>query len=143
VQRRPGRSRRAPRLSIAHIELRWRGSSGFGQTSARGPSSQGERVGTPDALAVDTIQAKGTKDMTTQQIEFVDVTSELHTVTGGGKLGTLWKGAKAVYETARPILKETAEVVKDLGVIGGVGYGAKRVWDEVTGRPPAQPQPGK
>jgi hypothetical protein len=82
--------------------------------------------------------------MTTQQIEFVDVTSELHTVTGGGKLGTLWKGAKAVYETARPILKETADVVKDLGVIGGVGYGAKRVWDEVTGKPPAPaPQPGK
>jgi hypothetical protein len=130
-------------MSIAHIELRRRGGSGFGQMPARGPSSQRERVGTPDALAVDTIQAKGTKDMTTQQIEFVDVTSELHNVTGGGKLGTLWKGAKAVYETARPILKETAEVVKDLGVIGGVGYGAKRVWDEVTGKPPAQPQPAK
>lgn len=84
--------------------------------------------------------------MSNQSIEFVDVTSELNHVTGGGKLGTLWKGAKAAYKTVRPIIKETADVVKDVGVIGGVGYGAKRVWDEVSGHgqqaPAAPAAPG-
>jgi hypothetical protein len=75
--------------------------------------------------------------MASQQIEFVEITSELHTVTGGGKLGTLWKGVKAAYEVGRPILKETADVVKDLGVIGGIGYGAKRAWDSISGNSPA------
>jgi hypothetical protein len=72
--------------------------------------------------------------------ELIDITSELHTVTGGGKLGTIWKGLKTAYEVGRPILKESAEVAKDVGVIGGVAYGAKKVWDTMTGHgQPAQP----
>ena len=71
--------------------------------------------------------------MNTQTIEFTDITSDLHNVTGGGKLGTIWKGVKAGYKAVRPVVKETADVVKDLGVIGGVGYGAKKAWDKVTG----------
>ena len=72
--------------------------------------------------------------------ELIDITSELHTVTGGSKLSTLWKGIKSAYEVGRPILKESAEVAKDVGVIGGVAYGAKKVWDQMTGHgQPTQP----
>lgn len=73
--------------------------------------------------------------------ELIDITSELHNVTGGGKLGTLWKGIKTAYDVGRPILKETADVVKDVGVIGGVGYGAKKLWDTVTGHGSSDPKP--
>jgi hypothetical protein len=76
-----------------------------------------------------------------QHDDFVDITAELQDVTGGGALGAIWKGAKATYNAVRPVLKETADVVKDLGVIGGVGYGAKKAWDWATGNnQPAQPQ---
>ncbi len=72
----------------------------------------------------------------------IDITSELHTVTGGGKWGAIWKGVKKAYEVGRPILKETADVVKDVGVIGGVGFGAKKLWDNVTGHDKPATQPG-
>jgi len=83
--------------------------------------------------------------MNTENHELIDITSDLHHVTGGGKLGTIWKGVKAAYQWGRPIVKETADVVKDLGVIGGVAYGARKAWDNITGHdqpanPPAQPQ---
>ena len=82
-------------------------------------------------------------EINTQHDEFVDITTELSDVTGGGALGAIWRGAKAAYNVGRPILKETADVVKDLGVIGGVGYGAKKAWDWATGnnqpQQPAQP----
>jgi hypothetical protein len=65
--------------------------------------------------------------------QFQDITSDLHNVTGGGKLGTLWKGAKATYNAVRPVIKEGAEVVKDLGIIGGAGYAIKKGYDYVTG----------
>ncbi len=71
--------------------------------------------------------------------QLIDITTELHTVTGGGKLGTLWKGVKKAYDVGRPILKESAAVAQDVGVIGGVGYGAKKVWDMVRGNEPAAP----
>ncbi|HEY6173342.1 MAG TPA: hypothetical protein VIX73_02820 [Kofleriaceae bacterium] len=75
--------------------------------------------------------------------ELIDITSELHTVTGGGKVGTILKGIKKAYDIGRPILKESAEVAKDVGVIGGVAYGAKKAWDTITGHgqpAPAAPQ---
>jgi hypothetical protein len=75
------------------------------------------------------------------QSNFVDITSELETVTGGAGRGeAIRNGIKRAYQAGRPILKETADVVKDLGVIGGVAYGAKRAWDYMRGNPqPAQP----
>jgi len=73
--------------------------------------------------------------------KFVDVTSELHNVTGGAGRGELIKnGLKAAYKGGRAALKETADVVKDLGVIGAAGYGAKKMWDSMSGggsQPPA------
>jgi hypothetical protein len=75
---------------------------------------------------------------------FVDVTSELDNVTGGaGRGSAILNGIRRGYQVARPILKETADVVKDVGVIGGVAYGAKRAWDTLTGgnNPPQRPQP--
>jgi hypothetical protein len=76
-----------------------------------------------------------------QHSEFVDITADLEHVTGGGALGAIWRGAKATYNAVRPVLKETADVVKDLGVIGGVGYGAKKAYDWATGNnQPQQPQ---
>lgn len=79
---------------------------------------------------------------------FIDVSSELHNVSGGGGRGTaIANGIRRAYNAARPVLRETAGVVKDLGVIGGVAYGARRAWDSLTGgdQPqqgqPAQPQP--
>jgi hypothetical protein len=76
--------------------------------------------------------------------QFVDVTSELENVSGGNGRGrAIVDGVRRGYQVARPILKETAEVVKDVGVIGGVAYGAKRAWDSMTGgnNPPQRPQP--
>jgi hypothetical protein len=65
--------------------------------------------------------------------QFQDITSDLEHVSSGGKLGTLWKGAKATYNAVRPVIKEGAEVVKDLGIIGGAGYAIKKGYDYVTG----------
>ena len=76
--------------------------------------------------------------------QFQDITSDLAHVTGGGKLGTLWKGAKATYNAVRPVIKEGAEVVKDLGIIGGAGYAVKKGYDYVTGggsKPAPSPSP--
>jgi hypothetical protein len=76
--------------------------------------------------------------------QFVDITEELEHVTGGaGRGSAIWNGIRRGYQVARPILKETADVVKDVGVIGGVAYGAKRAYDAMTGgnHPPARPQP--
>lgn len=72
---------------------------------------------------------------------FVDVTSELETVSGGNGRGrAIGTALKRGYQAVRPVLKETADVVKDLGVIGGVAYGAKRAWDYMTGNGQQQPQ---
>lgn len=76
-----------------------------------------------------------------QNEQLTDITTELHTVTGGGKLGTLWKGVKKAYDVGRPILKESADVAKDVGVLGGVGYGAKKLFDTMTGKEPAPTTP--
>ena len=69
--------------------------------------------------------------------------AHLDTVTGGGKLGAIWNGAKTAYNTIRPIVKESAEVAKDVGIIGGIGYGAKKMWDSVTGGGSQQKQPAQ
>ena len=67
----------------------------------------------------------------------IDITSELHHVHGGNRGRAIWNGIKKGYSAARPILKESAEVAKDVGVIGGVAYGAKKAWDTMTGNEPA------
>jgi hypothetical protein len=74
--------------------------------------------------------------------QFVDVTSELENVSGGdGRGRAIANGLRRGYQVVRPILKETSDVVKELGVIGGVAYGAKRAWDSLTGGgQPQQPQ---
>ena len=70
---------------------------------------------------------------------FNDITSELHHVHGGNRGRAIGNGIKRGYQAARPILKESADVAKDVGVIGGVAYGAKKAWDTVRGNEPAQP----
>ena len=73
---------------------------------------------------------------------FIDITSELHHVNGGNRARAAWNAVQRGYKAARPILKESAEVAKDVGVIGGVAYGAKKAWDTMRGNDqPAQPQP--
>ncbi len=76
-----------------------------------------------------------------QHEQFADITSELAHVTGGGTLGTLWKGAKAAYTAVRPVIKEGADLVKELGVIGAGGYAIKKGYDYVTGKDAAPAQP--
>lgn len=76
-------------------------------------------------------------------MECTEITSELHHVTGGAGRGkAIWNGAKHAYKVGRPILKESAEVAKDVGVIGGVAYGAKKAWDTLRGGG-EQPAPAK
>ena len=67
----------------------------------------------------------------------IDITSDLHTVHGGNRGRAIWNGVKRGYNAVRPIIKESADLAKDVGVIGGVGYGAKKLWDTATGN--AQP----
>jgi hypothetical protein len=72
--------------------------------------------------------------------QFVDVTSDLENVSGANGRGrAIANGLRRGYQVVRPILKETSDVVKELGVIGGVAYGAKRAWDSLTGRGTPQP----
>jgi hypothetical protein len=82
--------------------------------------------------------------------ECIDITAELHQVTGGGWKGNAikgaWNGARSAYNTVRPYVKETADVIKDLGIIGGGAYGARKAWDWATGggqqqQAPQQPPP--
>jgi hypothetical protein len=82
--------------------------------------------------------------MTKNTNECVDITSELHSVTGGAGRGqAVGNAIKKGYQAVRPIIKETSDVVKELGVIGAAGYGAKKLWDSVSGgggnQQPAQP----
>jgi len=77
--------------------------------------------------------------------ECLDITSELHNVTGGaGRGAAIANGIRRGYQAVRPVIKETSDVVKELGVIGAAGYGAKKLWDSVSGgggQQPAQPAP--
>ncbi len=76
------------------------------------------------------------------KLDCIDITSQLHLVNGGaGRAQKIWDGAKAAYKVGRPILKESADVAKDIGVLGGVGYGAKKAWDAMTGG--GQPAPAE
>jgi hypothetical protein len=85
-----------------------------------------------------------TREPTHMQHQFEDITTKLDTVTGGGKAKAIWEGAKAVYKGARDGIKHTADLVKDVGVIGAGAYGAKKAWDYVTGGGNQQPaEPGK
>jgi len=77
----------------------------------------------------------------TNQDHFQSITSaDLSNVTGGGTLGTVYKGAKAAYSGAktaykavRPLVKEGSDLVKEMGAIGAAGYGIKKGWDYMTG----------
>ena len=82
----------------------------------------------------------------TSNSDCIDITSELRHVHGGNRAKAIWSGVKRAYQAGRPILKESADVAKDVGVIGGVAYGAKKAWDMMTGgdqQPAPQPQPQK
>ena len=73
--------------------------------------------------------------------DYQDITSELtHVYGGAGRGEKIWNGVKKAYPVGRQILKESADVAKDVGVIGGVTYGAKKAWDTLRGN--NQPQQG-
>ena len=66
--------------------------------------------------------------------DYQDITSQLSHVYGGAGRGQqIWNGIKRAYPAGRQILKESADVAKDVGVIGGVAYGAKKAWDSIRG----------
>lgn len=77
------------------------------------------------------------------QAQFQDITFELDDVHGGGKARLAWEAVKTGYKATRTAIKEGAEVVKDLGIIGGGMYAVKKGYDYVTGNGgdprPAQP----
>jgi hypothetical protein len=69
----------------------------------------------------------------------IDIT-QLETVHGGNRGRAAWNGVRRAYNAARPIVREAAELAQDVGILGGVGYGAKKLWDEFRGNGQQQPQ---
>lgn len=74
------------------------------------------------------------------EFDGIDNTTLAHITGGAGRGQAIWNGVKRAYQAGRPILKESAEVAKDVGVIGGVAYGAKKAWDSLRGNPQPQRQ---